>query len=78
MPEIPYICSRGFLKKYLFIFRKRGREGKREGEKHQCVVGDLDHNSGMCHDWESNPQPFGSQVRTQSTEPHHPGCSCVF
>ena len=23
---------------YLFIFRQRGREGKREGEKHQCVV----------------------------------------
>ena len=29
-----------FLKKrfYLFIFRQRGREGEREGEKHQCVV----------------------------------------
>ena len=23
---------------YLFIFRERGREGEREGEKHQCVV----------------------------------------
>ena len=23
---------------YLFIFRQRGREGKTEGEKHQCVV----------------------------------------
>ena len=23
---------------YLFIFRQRGREGEREGEKHQCVV----------------------------------------
>ena len=28
----------GFLKKSLFIFRQRGREGGREGEKHQCVV----------------------------------------
>ena len=28
-----------FLKSfYLFIFRERGREGEREGEKHQCVV----------------------------------------
>ena len=28
-----------FLKRfYLFIFRERGREGEREGEKHQCVV----------------------------------------
>ena len=29
------------LKKYIFyllIFRKKGREGEREGEKHQCVV----------------------------------------
>ena len=23
---------------YLFIFREKGREGEREGEKHQCVV----------------------------------------
>ena len=44
-----------FLKKILFIFRQRGREGKREEEKHQCVVdcqahptGDLAHNPGMC------------------------------
>ena len=22
---------------YVFIFRERGREGEREGEKHQCV-----------------------------------------
>ena len=29
----------GFLFfKILFIFRERGREGDREGEKHQCVV----------------------------------------
>ena len=42
---------------YLFIFRERGREGEREGEKHQCVVashvaptGDLACNPGMCPD----------------------------
>ena len=47
--------------KDLFIFRERGREGEREGEKRQCVVashtplpGDLAHNPGMCPDWESN------------------------
>ena len=52
---------------FLFIFFKdlfildRGREGEREGEKHQCVVashvpptGDLAQNPGMCPDWESN------------------------
>ena len=55
-----------FLRFYLFIFRERGRDGEREGEKQQCVVashtpptGDLAHNPGMCPDWESNQQPFG-------------------
>ena len=70
-----------FLKDfYSFIFRQRGREREREGEKHQCVVashtpstGDLAHNPGMCPDWESNLWPFGSQACTQSTEPHQPG-----
>ena len=53
---------------YLFIFRERGREGEREGEKRQCVVashvaptGDLARNLGMCPDWELNRQQFGSQ-----------------
>ena len=66
-----------FFKFYLFIFREREREGKREGEKHQCVVashmpltGDLACNQGTCPDWESNRRPFGSQASTQSTEPH--------
>ena len=67
-----------FLKRfYLFNFRERGREGEREGEKHQCVIashvpptGDLGHNLGMCHDWELNRWPFGLQACTQSTNPH--------
>ena len=57
------------LRFYVFIFRERGREGEREGEKHQCVVasrapptGDLAHNPGMCPDCELNQQPFGSQA----------------
>ena len=69
-----------FLKKYLFIFREKRREGERKGEKHQCVVaspapptGDLVHNAGMCPDWESNQQLFASQNSTQSTEPHQRG-----
>ena len=69
-----------FFLKILFIFRKRVREGEREGEKHQCVVvsrvpptGDLAHNTGMCPDWESTQLPFSSQAGTQSTEPHQPG-----
>ena len=65
--------------KALFIFRESGREGGREGDKHQCAVashvppaGDLARNPGMCPDWESNWRPFGSQAGTQSTEPHQP------
>ena len=76
-----------FFKKnfYLFIFTGRGKEGEREGEKHQSVVascapatGDLDHNPGMCPDWESNWQPFDLQVGTQSVEPHQPGLQTTF
>ena len=58
-----------FFKDYLFIFREKGRERKREGEKHQCVVashitstGDLACNPGVCPDWELNQQPFASQA----------------
>ena len=49
-----------FFKFYLLIFRERGRERVREGEKHRVVAshapptGDLAHNPGMCPDWESN------------------------
>ena len=68
-----------------FIFRQSRREGEREGEKHQCVVacrmpstGDLAFNPGMCPDWESNKQTFGSQAGTQSTEPKQPGHQYIF
>ena len=53
--------------------------GEREGEIHQSLAsltpptGDLAHNPGMCPDWESNWQPFGSEAGTQSTEPRQPG-----
>ena len=67
------LCCCCFLKKdFIYLFLERG-EGKgkreREGEKHQCVMaspappaGDLAHNLGMCPDWVSNQQPFGSQA----------------
>ena len=65
---------------FFFLERERGREGEREGEKHECVVafhapptGDLTCNLGMCPDRESNQQPFASQSGAQSTEPHQPG-----
>ena len=69
-----------FFKDFIYLFLERGREGEREGEKHQCVaashaprIGDLAYNPGMCPDWESNQQPFGSQTGTQSTELHQQG-----
>ena len=65
---------------YFYLFLERGREGERQGKKHQCVVvscmpptGDLACNPGMCPDWELNQLLFGSQVHAQSTEPHQPG-----
>ena len=54
--------------KILFIFRDRGREGERKGEKHQCVV--ASHalttlgpgpNPDMHPDWELNWRPFSPQ-----------------
>ena len=73
------------FKKILFIFRERGRERERDGEKHQCVVafhtpptGDLVHNPGMCPDWESNQWPCALQSGAQSTEPHQSGISVLF
>ena len=72
---------------FIYLFRERGREGEREGEKHRCVVashwsgninhaaptGDLACNPGMCPDWESNQRPFGLQAGIQSTELRQPG-----
>ena len=69
----------------LFIFRQKGREEERKGEKHHCVVaswgpptGDLACNPGMYHDWESNWQLFGLHCGAQSTDPHQPGLVFIF
>ena len=58
MPPLSYSF---FFFKTLFIFTEREREGKREGEKYQCLVAscmpptrDLACNPGMCPDWELN------------------------
>ena len=69
---------------YLFIFREKGREGEREGEKHQCVVashvaptGNLAYNPGMCPDWNQTGNPLVHRP-TQSTGPHQPGLIMVL
>ena len=41
-------------------------------------TGDLACIPGMCPNWESNQQPFGSQAHTQSTEVHQPGLQSMF
>ena len=50
-----WIKKKGFI----LLFLERGREGEKQGEKHQCVVasctpptGDLALNLVMCLDWE--------------------------
>ena len=55
-------------KRFLFIFRQRGREGEREGDKHQCVVashtlptaGNRTHNP-LVHRPALNPLSYTSQ-----------------
>ena len=43
------------------------------------ITRDLACKPGMCADWESNQQPFGSQAGAQSTEPHQPEqCPVMF
>ena len=70
------VSAQVFFKRfYFYIFRERGKEGEREGQKHQCVVasrappnGDLAHNPGTCPDWEWNWWSFGQRsvhCRTQ-------------
>ena len=72
-----YSAKIGFFKRFIYLFLEKGREGEREGEKHQCVVasrapptGDLSCYPGVCPDWESNLRPFVSQGGVPSTEPH--------
>ena len=82
-----------FFKCYLFIFRERGREGEREGEKHWCeretsvscllsdpwsLTRDWTHNLGMCPDQESNQWPFSLQDNAQPMEPHQSNQSPSF
>ena len=74
-----YLCALFF--KILFLFRERGREGEREGEKHQCVVascvppsGDLAHTLGMYPDWDSNLQPFDLQPALNPLSNTSQGC----
>ena len=72
---------RGKLK-FLFIFleRREGRKGGREGQKHRSVAsctysdqGDQTHNLGMFPDKESKLAPFTLWDNAQLTEPYQSG-----
>ena len=81
-------CIFFFFKDFIYLFLERGREGGKEGEKHQCVVASrapLGLQLGTCPatqacalDWGSNWRPFGLQASTQSTEPHQSGLIAIF
>ena len=69
------------FKKYFYLFLERGEGKEKERERNTNVwlpltcppTGDLARNPDMCPDRELNPQPFGLQACTQSTELHQPG-----
>ena len=53
--RVKYIFNCFFFKILFYLLLERGREGEREGLKHQCMVacympptGDLAHNTGVC------------------------------
>ena len=60
----------------MFInFRERESKEKRVNERNSVVKEKhLLVASHMCPEWGSNPQPFGVQDNTQSTEPPSQGC----
>ena len=73
-----------FLRFCLFIFRERGRERERKGEKHQCVVAShmaptagLARNPGTCPAWEPKRATLGFAAHALSTEPHQPGLNLL-
>ena len=77
-----------YFKKILFVFRERGREREREGEKHQCVgetsIGCLLHapNRGpgpkTRHVLGIELATFGLQDEAQHTKPHQSGLEHTF
>ena len=88
-PSIPAIQFGYFnswlLKIFIYLFLEKGREGEREGERHQCVVafrtsrtGDLVRDPGICSRLGIEPATLWFSARTQSTELHQPGPKLFF
>ena len=65
--------QRNFFKDFIYLFLERGEEREKERERNSNVwlplacpiLGTMTRNPGMCPDWESNQQPFGSQASAQ-------------
>ena len=79
------VSSLFVFKDFICLLREGGREGEREGGKHQCVVashgdptGDLARNPGMCPDSELNWRLFDLQACAQFTELPQPGVGFLF
>ena len=70
-----------FFKDFVYLFLERGEGKEKERERNINMwlhlmhppTEDLDHNPGMCPDWELNQWPSSSQAGAQSTEPRQPG-----
>ena len=76
-----------FLKEFIYLILEKGEGREKKIERNVDVQGYIDllplahphlgtwtaTQACMCPDWELKRWPFGSQVRTQSTEPHQPG-----
>ena len=62
--SIFYLFVHNLILNFLFLHtgegRKRGREISMCGCLSCAPTGDLARNPGVCPDWESNRQPFGS------------------
>ena len=81
----PITLNCPYVVRSLFIFKERGREGEREGEKYQCVfsshvppTGYLVHNPGTALTGNQTSDWF--VAHTQSTELHQPGpgLTCTY
>ena len=71
-----------FIKDFIYFFRKKVREGEREGKKHRLVashmVGGTWPTTQVCAlTGNQTCDLFSFQASTQSTEPHQPGLSTV-
>ena len=69
--------------KILFIFRERGKEGEREGEKHQLVASQMHPGTepatqACALTGNQHGDLLVCETTLQSTEPHQSGLACII